>query len=118
MVPTDFTRTQKAFREGLQLIHDSIKHITTLSAGSIVLITTFLEKFSGDRVATRFLVVAIGLLLLSIFCSIFTMLEINGSMMKLATNSTNYRRLHLVTISCFALGILLIAISASINLWQ
>jgi hypothetical protein len=35
----------KAFEEGSKLFHDTFKHLTTLSTGSILLLVTFFDKF-------------------------------------------------------------------------
>ena len=39
--------TNTAQIEGIKLVCDYLKHLTTLSTGSIVLLATFLEKFSS-----------------------------------------------------------------------
>jgi len=42
--------SEKADQEGEKLYFDSMKHLTTLSTGSVLLLVTFLEKlFSSPR---------------------------------------------------------------------
>jgi len=56
--------------EQVKVIHDHTKHLTTLSAGSIVVLATFHEKLSPGG-SWRFLVpTALGLLIFSILAGL------------------------------------------------
>ena len=119
MAKPEISARQKTFRENLQLIYDGMKHLTTLSTASIVIITTFLEKIFSDPApaSTRLVVWAIAFLLASIFCSIFTMYGISKTMMELSSDGKNFNYFYLATIICFAVGIIMLALFAGINLW-
>ena len=40
---------ERAFEEGSKLFHDTFKHLTTLSTGSVLLIATFFEKSNSPQ---------------------------------------------------------------------
>jgi hypothetical protein len=114
----EFTPEQKAFREGLESIRDSMKHLTTLSTGSIVFIVAFLEKFSTDPIAVRYIVAAIALLLVSAVISIIIMFEISNNIMNLVKKDNYFKYLYIAPVGCFGIGIFLILYFARLSLWR
>lgn len=63
-------------QESEKLFFDSMKHLTTLSTGSILLLVTFLEKFFKERPEWKTLVVlALGSFVLSILCAVSSMFQ-------------------------------------------
>lgn len=62
----------KAFEEGSKLFYDAFKHLTTVSAGSILLILTFYEKI-GALLYRGFAVAALVGFILSIIGSVLAM---------------------------------------------
>jgi len=62
----------KAFEEGSKLFYDAFKHLTTISAGSILLILTFFEKIGALRYR-GFAVAALVGFILSIIGSVLAM---------------------------------------------
>ena len=44
MAGSDDGAGDKAYQEGQKLVYDALKHLTTLSTGSILLLVTFLER--------------------------------------------------------------------------
>ena len=50
-------------------VNESVKHISTLATGSIVLMATFLDKLAKPLVAQEWLVTAIGSLLICVLTS-------------------------------------------------
>jgi hypothetical protein len=66
--------------EGAKLVYDSYKHMTTLSTGSIVLLSTFLEKLF-QKPDWRFLVIIAFLsFVISVVASVASMFAISGTM--------------------------------------
>ena len=64
-----------AYNESFKLFHDTFKHLSTLSTGAIVIVTTFLTKFSSTAVRTDLLKWSIGLLMISTVCSVLVMIK-------------------------------------------
>lgn len=54
--------------------YDYLKHMTTLSTGTVVLLATFAEKFPQDAVWRPLLSLSIGALLLAVLASLISML--------------------------------------------
>jgi len=60
--------------EGVKQLHDSLKHLTTLTTGSIVVTVTFLEKLFINPEWKTMVVVSMLSFLASLFCSVTGML--------------------------------------------
>jgi len=78
--------------EKRKLTIDIFKHTTTLSAGSIVVLATFLSQDIASLSGKSFLVLSLIGFLLSILCSFFAMLILLGNiqdMIKIAGTSTH-----------------------------
>ena len=62
-----------AYNDSYKLFHDTFKHLSTLSTGAIVILTTFLTKYSEAAVRTDLLKWSIALLLFSTLGSVIVM---------------------------------------------
>jgi Na+/citrate or Na+/malate symporter len=70
---SQYTVTEKAQEEGNKLLYDTLKHLTTLSTGSIVLLATFLEKLFKTPHWKALVVIAFISFLISIVVAFVTM---------------------------------------------
>ena len=73
---TEDENAARAFEEGSKLFHDTFKHITTLTTGSIVLLVTFFGNYKEMHwkglaivALTGFIISTIGAVLLMMFLS-------------------------------------------------
>ncbi|MBA2704403.1 MAG: hypothetical protein H0U60_11180 [Blastocatellia bacterium] len=66
---------QKANVAGVKLYYDTCKHTTTLSTASVLLLLAFLEKLFPTPRWKFVVVLAFGSFILSIFFSVFAMLQ-------------------------------------------
>jgi hypothetical protein len=65
---------QKAFLDGSKLFHDTFKHLTTLSTGSILLLVTFFDRFKALQAKSLAIYALIGFMMCtlgSVFMMIF-----------------------------------------------
>jgi hypothetical protein len=115
----EFTLEQKAFREGLELTHDSMKHLTTLSTGSFVIVTTFLEKPFTNPALGTLLSISVVFLFLSIVFSTVTMLAMSRIMMGVDIDRKEFdqsRMYYYIALSPFFAGFTLLGLFAYFNL--
>ncbi len=74
-MPNVTPRTNEPARlEGVKQLHDSLKHLTTLSTGSIVLTVAFLEKLFSNPEWKGIIIISILAFVGSLFCSVTGML--------------------------------------------
>ena len=67
---------QEALKEGEKLSFESMKHVTTLTTSSLVLLVAFLEKlFKDQRNWKPLVVVTFASFIVSIICSVSSMLQ-------------------------------------------
>lgn len=66
---------EKSYQEGEKLYFDSMKHLTTLNTGSILLLVTFLEKLFNNPRWKALIVVSLCSFTLSILFSVSSMLQ-------------------------------------------
>lgn len=66
---------EKADQEGEKLFYDSMKHLTTLNTGSILLLVTFLEKLFSNPQWKTLIAVSLICFVISIVCSVSSMLQ-------------------------------------------
>jgi len=120
--PTAYTAKQRAEEEGRKLQHDSFKHLTTLSTGSILLLITFLEKVFIHPQWRSLIVIALAAFVLSILASIWMMMMLAGLVMSLGDLKKEkvVERVFWIGISVagggFLLGIICLVIFAIKNL--
>ena len=69
----------EGFREGGKLLFDLMKHLTTLSTGSIVLLVVFVEKLFPNPSFKWLIVVVLSSLILSTINSLLAMFVIVGN---------------------------------------
>jgi len=72
----------KAYLEGLKLFHDTLKHLTTLSSGSILILATFIEKFFKNPLWHSLISVSLGAFIVSIGASVIAMAMFATSLQK------------------------------------
>jgi K+-sensing histidine kinase KdpD len=76
----DLTPKQKARQKGQKLLFDSVKHLTTLSTGSVLVLIALLEKLFKENQEWAFLIaVCIISFMASTLCSVFTMFVLSNS---------------------------------------
>lgn len=66
---------EEADQEGEKLFFDSMKHLTTLNTGSILLLVTFLEKLFSNPRWKALIAVSLICFVISIVCSVSSMLQ-------------------------------------------
>jgi hypothetical protein len=69
----ELTAEQKSQQESFKLLFEVYKHITTLSSGTILILTTFLEKLFKNPKAAQLVPFSISCFLLSIIFSLLIM---------------------------------------------
>jgi O-antigen/teichoic acid export membrane protein len=69
------TDREKSDEEGEKLFFESMKHLTTLSTGSILLLVTFLEKLFSNPRWKALIAVTLVSFVVSIVCSVSSMLQ-------------------------------------------
>jgi hypothetical protein len=108
----------RAFEEGSRLFHDTFKHLTTLSTGSVVLIATFFEKSKSLQWRSLASLALIGFII-STLGSVLLMLFLAKDvsiMGKPTPRDWLFRYGSWITGVCFVLSVLLLAIFAAANL--
>jgi len=107
-----------AFLDGTKLFHDTFKHLTTLSTGSVLLILTFYEKFralQGRAFAASALVGFILSTLGSVAMMMFLAKDL-AVMGKPTPYDLFFRYGSRATAAVFVLSVLLLSIFAVVNL--
>jgi hypothetical protein len=122
----DLNTTLKNVFDISKLSFETTKHLTTLSAGSIVLLVTFLEKlFNTNREWIALIGIALVSFVLSIICAMFSMTQWPDTMLfYLASDKTErrsqaykQRRTDRAAFLAFLLGIICLVIFALKNLY-
>jgi hypothetical protein len=118
--PKDLTAEQKAQHESNKLLFDVYKHITTLSSGSIVLLTAFLEKLFKSPKEAELVVLSLACLFISMVTSLPIMAhvaveqQLNRNSGRLEKHSR--RLFYWLSPMLFILGILCLTLFCIINL--
>src|ERR1700742_2087223 len=75
-VSQDVAQDLKTLQESEKLFFESMKHITTLTTSSLVLLVTFLEKiFKDNRHWQGLVAITFASFIVSIICSVSSMLQ-------------------------------------------
>jgi len=74
---------RRARQEGQKLLYDSIKHLTTLSTGSVLILATFLEKFFKEPEWKALIALAFVGFIASMLFAFATMLALSKSIFSL-----------------------------------
>jgi hypothetical protein len=110
----------KALQESEKLYFDSMKHLTTLNTGSILLLITFLEKLFQKPEWKFLVVVSLSIFVLSNICSISSMVQSANYIKHSANISDSALKikdlLHYLSLITFLFGILLLTIFAIKNI--
>jgi len=107
----------KAFEEGSKLFHDTFKHLTTLSTGSILLLVTFFDKFKFLQwkfLATISLIAFIISTLISFLLMLFLAKDVY-IMGKPTSRDWLFRLGAWVAAVSFVLGIIILVLFAASN---
>ncbi len=104
---------------------EAMKHLTTLSAGSIVLLVTFLDKlFSTGRDWIGFVEMALVLFVLAIICAMFSLMQWTMVMTlfiadkpEVKSQARRQHRVEQMAFLAFTLGIVCLVIFALKNLY-
>jgi hypothetical protein len=121
MTPIDLTQEQKeARREGQKLLYDAFKHLTTLSTGSILLLITFLEKFTEPQWRPLIAVSLLGFTACTVL-AFGTMLVLSDSVFKIAEETESGSRIgamgFTLSLASFLIGIASLVVFALKNLY-
>jgi hypothetical protein len=120
-IPMDdeLKRKIEAFREGQKLLVDIFKHVTTLSTGSIVILSTFLKEFFKNPIKTEFIPWIFVAFVVATISSVIVMLLLAHSINRDALTGTTYQfvGIFFVAVAClsFLLGLTLLAIFSTVN---
>lgn len=118
--PPIYTDSLKALEESLKLRYDTYKHLTTLNAGSILLITTFLEKLFVGPKWKGLVGAALGLFVISIILC-FRLMNTAAHFIMLMDIPPDEARTTNILVSlcafCFVWGLICMAIFALKNLY-
>ena len=79
MAAEEQTPEQKSRQEGQKLLYDSVKHLTTLSTGSILILIALLEKVFKEPKWPYLIPVGFLCLTLSMLGSVITMIILSNS---------------------------------------
>ena len=125
LTPEEVEKLQQKFLELSKMSFESMKHLTTLSTGAIVLMVTFLEKlFSSNREWTALIGAALISFVLSIVTSASALVQINNLLTSVFTLHADMHwrdkfRMwtNVVAFTSFVIGIILLVIFAFKNLY-
>lgn len=98
-----------------KMIFDSLKHITTLTSGAVLILIALLEKVLRTRPSTIELGIVLGFFLFSIVCAVATMvaLALNAGSQQPTCGERKFVAAGLaISWTCFGLGLGLVAINA------
>jgi len=101
--------------------YDYVKHLTTLSTGSIVIIATFVDKFSKNSSYRFLLTISFAALTISLLCSMVSMLYTLSYQPYTNDNRNSIWEYKVVrisfmgTISSLVIGLVSLSIFADIN---
>lgn len=114
------TELKAPILESEKLYYDAMKHLTTLSSGSILLIITFIEKLFKDPRNKFLVVITLCSFVFSILCSLSSMLQsanyIKHSGKKFRDLETKIKLIiYILSIAAFFLGFTCLVIFAVIN---
>jgi formate hydrogenlyase subunit 3/multisubunit Na+/H+ antiporter MnhD subunit len=113
--------SEKADQEGEKLYYDSMKHLTTLNTGSVLLLVTFLEKLFSSPRWRALVAVSLVSFVISILCSVSSMfqsanhIKYSGKFRRLETRIKNVA--YYFSLVTFLVGIVSLVIFALRNLY-
>lgn len=113
--------SEKADQEGEKLYFDSMKHLTTLNTGSILLLVTFLEKLFNNPRWRALIAVSLISFVISILCSVSSMfqsanhIKYSGKFRRLETRIKNV--VYYSSLITFLVGIVSLVMFALRNLY-
>ena len=118
----ELTDEKKAQQESFKLLFEVYKHITTLSSGTIVILTTFLDKIFKYPKLTHLIAISIACFLLSLITSLPVMVDLAEEQQisrKSKRFNSNYRRfIYSLSPTTFVFGTLCLTMFAIINLYK
>lgn len=107
--------------EGLKLWYDTMKHLTTICTGTLVLLVSFVEKIFRENTKWKFLFpIVLMLLLLSVLSALFCMLYlsevISDSEGEIDVEKEKWLiKCYLISLASFFLGLLALVIFTIAN---
>ena len=117
----EYTAEQKAREEGSKLYYDVMKHLTTLSTGSILLLVTFLEKLFVNPKWRLLIAVTLVFFILSIITGFMSMIHSAYFIRKLGNVDEDIKRadkrIFYFSAFSFILAIICLAVFALRNLY-
>lgn len=121
MIPDSGQETaehRQDFRESLKLVYDAFKHVTTLSTGSLVLLSTLLQRFIQAPKHMWLLSLTFIDLTVTLVSSLFMMIAVSAIMAKpkYVLSQAFAAFAFYGTLFFFILGIVSLALFALINL--
>lgn len=110
----DLSLKQKQKVDGLKMIYDSMKHLTTLSTGILVILVSLVEKIFPNSHKWYFLFpIVLITFLVSICATLLCMLYIGEAISEIETSGDReslFMRSYLISIASFFLGLLILVI--------
>jgi len=85
-MPTEeksFTSERKAFEKGADYFYHTMKHLTTLSTGAIIILATFLEKVFMNPTWKCLIAITLVSFLISILFAVFSMMYVSDVISKI-----------------------------------
>ncbi|CAM3893862.1 MULTISPECIES: hypothetical protein [Pseudoalteromonas] len=110
---------RKQEEEGYRLLYDVMKHLTTISTGTLVILVSFLTKVFSQPEWVYLIPVVMVSFLISIVSSLFSMLYISDAIQKVEMNEntkTYAQNSYLVAGGSFIMGIIMLIVFATKNL--
>jgi hypothetical protein len=104
----EYPPERKAKEEALKLFYDTMKHLTTLSTGSILVLLAFLEKIFTRPRWKALIVLTLVSLIISTLAALAAMLYISEALESVVINEErkNYAvASYLISVSTFLLGL-------------
>lgn len=115
------TPEQESKQEGQKLLYDSVKHLTTLSTGSILILIALLEKFFKTPEWAFLIAVGFICLVLSTLGSVITMIILSNSVFysreDLELGSKQGALVFYCSLLAFILGIISVVVFAIKNFY-
>jgi hypothetical protein len=122
MAEKELTLKEKSKQEGQKLLYDSVKHLTTLSTGSILLLIALLEKvFTSARGREWEFLIAVCFVCFtaSMVASVITMIVLSNSVFyfreDVELGSKKGALIFYLSLSMFVLGVVSIVVFALKN---
>lgn len=109
--------------ESLKLDHETFKHLTTVSTGSILILAAFLEKSFKEPELKWLIPLTFLALIVAAYTSVVQMFRISHAGVLRDAGMANQRRwkprlIAILSCGCFLLGMLCLSVFVTWNFWR